>query len=119
MSLGFIPGLRLCWRPGGLKKLFLGESYAYPEAEHLSPSVGCARSKRQYPTVLQHPKSLDAGLRMDGFPALGLWDVVIEVLPSTNKTKSPTNSVASGNGCETGNCLQNTPKPKQKFNLRC
>ena len=35
--------------------------------------------------------SLDAGLRMDGTPALDLWDLVIEVLPSspnqTNKTK--------------------------------
>ena len=35
--------------------------------------------------------SLDAGLRMDGIPALGLWDLVIEVFHSstnqTNKTK--------------------------------
>ena len=29
--------------------------------------------------------SLDAGLRMDGLPALDLWDVVIEVLGSTKK----------------------------------
>ena len=26
--------------------------------------------------------SLDAGLRMDGIPALDLWDLVIEVLPN-------------------------------------
>ena len=35
--------------------------------------------------------SLDAGLRMDGIPALDLWDLVIEVFHSslnqTNKTK--------------------------------
>ena len=31
--------------------------------------------------------SLDAGLRMDGLPALDLWDVVIEVLRSTNNTE--------------------------------
>ena len=34
--------------------------------------------------------SLDAGLRMDGSPALGLWDMVIEVLRSTNNSVQPT-----------------------------
>ena len=33
------------------------ESYVYSEAEHLSLSVGSARNKRQYPTVLQSLKS--------------------------------------------------------------
>ena len=33
------------------------ESYVYSEVEHLSASVRCARSKRQYPTALQNPKS--------------------------------------------------------------
>ena len=28
--------------------------------------------------------SLDAGLRMDGIPALDLWDLVIEVLHSSS-----------------------------------
>ena len=36
--------------------------------------------------------SLDAGLRMDGIPALDLWDLVIEVFHSSpnqiNKTKN-------------------------------
>ena len=32
---------------------------------------------------------LDAGLRMDGLPALHLWDRVIEVLRSTNNTVKP------------------------------
>ena len=45
---------------------------------------------------------------------LDLSDLMIEVLRSTNKTKSLTNPAASGNGCETGNCLRNTPKLKQK-----
>ena len=30
-----------------------GESYVYLEVAHLFPAVGCVRSKRQYPTVLQ------------------------------------------------------------------
>ena len=36
----------------------LDESKSTSEAEQTSPSVGCARSKRQYPTVLQSLKSL-------------------------------------------------------------
>ena len=39
--------------------------------------------------------SLDAGLRMDGLLALNLWDVVIEVLRSTNITKK---SIALASG---------------------
>ena len=38
--------------------------------------------------------SLDAGLRMDGLPALDLWDVVMEVLLSSKKTESPTQEAA-------------------------
>ena len=39
--------------------------------------------------------ALDAGLRMDGLPALDLWDVVIEMLRSSNSTKSPNNQARS------------------------
>ena len=38
--------------------------------------------------------SLDAGLRMDGLPALDLCDVVIEVLHSSNNRKSSTKRAA-------------------------
>ena len=57
-----------------------------------SPSVECARNRRQYPIVPQNLKfiSLDAGLRMDGVPAVDLWDVVIEVSSSTNNTQRST-----------------------------
>ena len=41
----------------GTRNQPLGESYVSLEAEHLSPPVGCARKKRQYPTVLQSLKS--------------------------------------------------------------
>ena len=34
-----------------------GESHVFSEVEHSPPSVGCARNKRQYPTVLQNQKS--------------------------------------------------------------
>ena len=52
--------------------------------------------------------SLDAGLRMDGLLALDSWDVVTEVLRSSNSTKTPTNPAA-------GNCARDhKSKPKHK-----
>ena len=52
---------------------------------------------------------LDAGLRMDRLPALDLWDVVIEVLHSSNNKKSST-AKTSGNRSSSleaaGNCLR-------------
>ena len=59
--------------------------------------------------------SFDAELGMDGLLALDVWDVVIEVLRSSNSTKSPENKPAAGN------CLRDperdrTSKPKQKGN---
>ena len=59
--------------------------------------------------------SLNAGLRMDGLLALDLWDVVTEVLRSTNNTKTPINP-ATGNRCETGDCSRTTSKLAQKGN---
>ena len=54
--------------------------------------------------------SLDAVLRMDGLPALDSWDVVVEVLCSSNSTGLPVNPAA-------GNCSRNhKSKPKQKGN---
>ena len=52
---------------------------------------------------------------MDGLPALDLRDVTIEVLRSSNSTKSPKTKPAAGN------CLRDperdrTSKPKQKGN---
>ena len=77
-------------------------SYVSLKVEHSSPIVGCARNKRQYPTVPQDQKSFRWMLdcRMDGLPALDLWDVVMEVLRSSNNTKPPTNPA-------TGNCSRN------------
>ena len=55
--------------------------------------------------------SLDARLRMDGLLALDRWDVVIEVLHSTNNTKRLVR-LAPGNGCGTGNHSSNKTKTK-------
>ena len=45
--------------------------------------------------------SLDAGLRMDGLLAFDLWDLVIEVLRSTNNTARH-GELARGDLCGTG-----------------
>ena len=44
--------------------------------------------------------SLDAGLRMDGFPALDLWDLVIEVLGMTHRKPKPTQACTGETGVE-------------------
>ena len=44
-----------------------------------SNKLGCARNKLLFLTAQQNPKiiSLDAGLRLDGIPALDLWDLIV------------------------------------------
>ena len=53
--------------------------------------------------------SLGAGLRVDGLPALDLWDWVIEVLGTTQRIPKPTQACTR----ETGVKTQSTPKIKQ------
>ena len=54
--------------------------------------------------------SLDAGLRMDGSPALDLWDLVIEVLhSSSNQSKKSRENVS-------GNLSHDTSSRKQTMN---
>ena len=78
-------------------------SYVSSEAEHLSPSVRCARNKRAFHHRSTESEiiSLDAGLRMDGLLALHLWGhgnwpketcAGQETIPSKkkNKTNTPT-----------------------------
>ena len=52
---------------------------------------------------------LDAGLRMDGSPALDLWDLVIEVLGMTQRIPKPTQACTRKTGVKT----QITPKIEQ------
>ena len=53
--------------------------------------------------------SLDAGLRMDGLPALDLWDLVIELLETSPRIPKHTQACTR----ETGAKTQSTPKIKQ------
>ena len=96
-------------------RLGLFQDSDFAAVEHLSPSAGCTRSKLQSHTCLQKLIffSLYAGLRMDGLPALDLWDVVIEVLrsPQDNATSIVQ---AAGNRRGTEDNPKNTSKSKQK-----
>ena len=62
------------------------EHCASLEVIHLFQSVGCVRKQ----TSVSHSSteseiiSLDAELRLDGIPALDLWDLIVAVLGNTN-----------------------------------
>ena len=71
----------------------LEEHCAFLEVIHLFPQVGCVRNKLQFRTVQQNLKSsisLDAGLRLDGLPALELWDLIVSVFGSVTQTSDRT-----------------------------
>ena len=55
------------------------EHCAFLEVIRLFQSVGCVRNKLQFRTVQQNLR-LDTGLRLDGLPALELWDLIVAVL---------------------------------------
>ena len=68
------------------QNLLLVEYDAFLKVIHLFQKVGFVRSKPQFHTVQQNPKSsLDAGLRLDGIHALDLWDLIVLVLGNTTK----------------------------------
>ena len=64
-----------------------GESFASLEVIHLFQSVGCVRNKLQFRHSSTEAEiiSLDAGLRLDGIPALDLWDLIVAVLGNTHQ----------------------------------
>ena len=70
------------------------DSYAFSDVKHLCQEVECARNRHQshtHSSTEAETISPDAGLRMDGIPALDLWDLAIEVFHSQphqiNKSK--------------------------------
>ena len=62
------------------------------EVIHLFQLVGCVRNKLHFRTAHQNPKIifLDAGLRLDGIPALDLWDLSVLVLGNVIQTHDGT-----------------------------
>ena len=76
------------------------------EVEHLFLSVGCARNRLLFRTLLQ---SLRLFLCMDGLFALDLWDIVIEVLRSTKNNVQPKHTSIQ----ETGSALDSKTKAQK------
>ena len=76
--------LRIKSKPQEMSCVFL-------ELAHLFQSAGCAKNKHQFLMAPLSLKSflLDAGLRLDGLPALDLWDIGIEVLRTTKDNIQP------------------------------
>ena len=77
-----------------------GESYVSSEAEHFVP-INWMCKKQTHSSTVSEIISLGAGLRMDGLLALDVWDMVIEVLRSTNNTARQ-GRLAQGDLCGTG-----------------
>ena len=72
-----------------IQNLLRVEHCAFLEVIHLFQKVGCVRNRLQFHTSSTESEiiSLDAGLRLDGVPALDLWDLIVAVLGNTNQNR--------------------------------
>ena len=74
----------------------LEEHYVFLEATHLFQEVGC---KKQ--TSVSHSStesaifSLDTGLRLDGLPALELWDLIVSVFGNVSRVSDGSGKLES------------------------
>ena len=93
LSIGFIPRLRFCWRPSGLKIHHGEEYYVHLEVGQLSPSVGCARKERQYPTDPQNQASFRCMLGCEGWITcswfMGCGDRSVTFIEENQNTNQP------------------------------
>ena len=107
LQVGIVP--RLCFLQETLRtqNQHQAKFCAFLEVEHWYRSVGCARNKLFFRSSTESEIiSVDAGLRMDGLPALDLWDIVIEVLRSTKNNVQPKHASHQ----ETGKVLDSKTK---------
>ena len=97
-------------------KSISGGVWVFLVLAHLCLLAGCAKNKHQNHTVLPHPKFYRwmLGFEWAVFPALDLWDVVLDVLRSTHGDAN--SNVA--NSRETGARPTIRPKPKQTKTTR-
>ena len=86
-----------------------GESCASLEVDHLFRMCKKRQTSVSHFSTESEIVPLDAGLRMDGIPALDLWDVVIEALHSSINNTPPTQKNSANEGRTkgaAGNCLR-------------
>ena len=62
-----------------IQNLHQVEHCSFLEVIRLFQSVGCVRNKLQFRTVQQNQKSF-FGRKLDGIPALDLWDLIVAIL---------------------------------------
>ena len=85
---GTVWRLRLCGRSWGLKIYFVWNIVLFWKSYICSNKLWMCKKQ----TSVSHSSteseiiSLDAGLRLDGFPALDLWDLIVAVLGNTNQS---------------------------------
>ena len=85
IQIGTVSRLRFLQEILRIQNLHQVERCAFSEATRLFQLAGCVRNRLQFRTALQNQKSfpLDARLRLDGIPALDLWDLIVAVLHGT------------------------------------
>ena len=76
----------------------LEEHCAFLDIIHLFQSVGCVRNRRQFLTAQQNLRSffLDTGLRLDGLPAMELWDLIVSVFGNISHISDRTVKLVNG-----------------------
>ena len=89
---------------GGLLCTFRSHTFA-PTSWMCEKQTSVSHSSTEYEII-----SLDAGVRMDGIPALDLWDLVTDVLHSSSNK-----SLKSKDNMQ-GNLLHDTPSRKRTNN---
>ena len=100
------------------RNLLQVDSCAFSEVTRSCQLFGCARNRLQFHTALQKLKiiSLDAGLRMDGIPALDLWDLVFDVFHSSPSQLNNTKDQVRGNSSRNTTSNKHTQKSNQSSN---
>ena len=79
--------------------LFFSVCFSNPFFFHLNPELGKKQTLVSHSSTEAEVISLDASLRMDGIPALDLWDSVIEVFHSSpNRPTKPKMKESHGDG---------------------
>ena len=92
MQAGTVSRLRFCGRSWGLKIYFGWNIVRFLEVTAFVPISWMCKKQ----TSVSHSSteseiiSLDAGLRLDGIPALVLWDLIVAVLGNTNQNRKET-----------------------------
>ena len=79
------------WVIWKIQNPLLDEHYVFLEATHFFQPVGCAKDKLiavSHNSTESEIISLDTGLRLDGLPALELWDLIVSVLGNVSRVSN-------------------------------